>query len=585
MSEHGIHIIETDFGSKGRAKKATEQLPPTITAEGRWRLRVWWQRVLQTSRSLCGVDTGTLQATIRIEEKGMGGGPLEVVVSPEHELINSQIRAGGMLINPKTGRICVPSGTKIFTNPFELTKIEDVSLNDKTLDLKNNFEKINGVERKRYDGDLIRIKALGLLPFEVTPNHQILTVMWKSITKEKPHIKADWKGLKRGLICRRCGVKLTEENWYKSAKKKKDYICKGCRKSSRLYLHKLYKLGWKPAREVETVKKINKNNIKRIRECVVFPKYKKSEQQTIEINGRKFELDEDLARLFGLYVAEGCGYVYKKRKRSGRFNFTFGNHEKELMEFTLKTIKEKFGFKCGIQKRWATTLYKDNFEMTRFFRETFGEKSWLKKIPKFIMDSTKNITKAFIIGVWEGDGSKKGEEGGITIGVTSETLVLQLQKLLSKLDVFGGLSKHVVEEDPHIYVKENRLITSKHDMYVIQINGEQIKQLGFRHNKKKQKYFIEDENNFYLPIKIISRVPYNDLVWDISTNGTFQVNNIILHNCDYARFHHDGHFTRSGSFVPPNPFLTMAINLHINELYQILDQTLDKSVNTVWVGG
>lgn len=53
---------------------------------------------------------------------------------------------------------------------------------------------------------------------------------------------------------------------------------------------------------------------------------------------------------------------------------------------------------------------------------------------------------------------------------------------------------------------------------------------------------------------------------------------------DYAKAIEEGHFTVSGSWVPPNPFLEMAINIHIGELYQILDNSIEKSVNTVWEG-
>lgn len=105
-------MTESDFGSKGRAKTATGRLGPEISKETKWRLRAWWERVKETAKSLCvgygAFDTGSLYRTIRIERKAIsiGGAPtFMVTVSPEHELINSQIVAGGMLINPKTGRI------------------------------------------------------------------------------------------------------------------------------------------------------------------------------------------------------------------------------------------------------------------------------------------------------------------------------------------------------------------------------------------------------------------------------------------------------------------------------------------------
>lgn len=105
-----MQFTETDFGSKGRAKKATERFPKRLTAEGKWRLKAWWLKVLGTAQMLClawAFDTGTLYSTIRIEENRPmpEGFPFEVAYASQNQMINSMIMAGGMAINPKTGRI------------------------------------------------------------------------------------------------------------------------------------------------------------------------------------------------------------------------------------------------------------------------------------------------------------------------------------------------------------------------------------------------------------------------------------------------------------------------------------------------
>jgi hypothetical protein len=123
LSQKGFWgMIEDDSGSKGRAKRAAEGLSDEISAQTKWRLRGWWYDVLEEAKSLCvsmgAVDTWTLYKSIRIEEgiaagmslssgaMGMGAPQFEVAASPQHQLIHSQIKAGGLYINPKTGRIC-----------------------------------------------------------------------------------------------------------------------------------------------------------------------------------------------------------------------------------------------------------------------------------------------------------------------------------------------------------------------------------------------------------------------------------------------------------------------------------------------
>lgn len=52
---------------------------------------------------------------------------------------------------------------------------------------------------------------------------------------------------------------------------------------------------------------------------------------------------------------------------------------------------------------------------------------------------------------------------------------------------------------------------------------------------------------------------------------------------DYALWVHDGHVHYpSGKWIPEQPFIQDAINIHIYELYQILNVSVNKSVNTVW---
>lgn len=70
----------------------------------------WWKRVRDLAKSKCPVDTGTLQSTIRIiyspvTEIGFGAF-YEVTATETNIEVDRMLVAGGMLINPKTGRIC-----------------------------------------------------------------------------------------------------------------------------------------------------------------------------------------------------------------------------------------------------------------------------------------------------------------------------------------------------------------------------------------------------------------------------------------------------------------------------------------------
>ena len=111
MSQGFISLTETDYGSKARAKKATEELPLEISKECARELELWWQKVLETAKRLCieygAFDTFTLYNSIRIEDLGVITGQYFEKVAQAHDLINKMIVAGGaQFINPKTHKPC-----------------------------------------------------------------------------------------------------------------------------------------------------------------------------------------------------------------------------------------------------------------------------------------------------------------------------------------------------------------------------------------------------------------------------------------------------------------------------------------------
>jgi len=61
----------------------------------------------------------------------------------------------------------------------------------------------------------------------------------------------------------------------------------------------------------------------------------------------------------------------------------------------------------------------------------------------------------------------------------------------------------------------------------------------------------------------------------IVAGGSAYINPKTKRPCDYATYVHDGHRIPSGGFVPPRPFLTDAVNLHLPELERILDKIFE----------
>lgn len=102
-----FELTETDDGTKQGAIDDSKTYQKKLNKKFMQAMDAWWENVKMTAIALCPVDTGTLAATIRIVVETTSGESYEVVAGPEgHPEIVQMIVAGGLLVNPKTGRIC-----------------------------------------------------------------------------------------------------------------------------------------------------------------------------------------------------------------------------------------------------------------------------------------------------------------------------------------------------------------------------------------------------------------------------------------------------------------------------------------------
>jgi len=111
MSTKGFTFTKTDEGTEKKTRRAMKRVVKYNKDEFEKAIMRYWWKVWQDARRLCmeygAYDTGTLYDTIRIEwnPAGVGGPTYEVAVGPDRVEVIGMIRAGGMLINPKTGKI------------------------------------------------------------------------------------------------------------------------------------------------------------------------------------------------------------------------------------------------------------------------------------------------------------------------------------------------------------------------------------------------------------------------------------------------------------------------------------------------
>lgn len=258
---------------------------------------------------------------------------------------------------------------------------------------------------------------------------------------------------------------------------------------------------------------------------IIFDLKHYNEQKKYELPS-KLSDDLDLCYLMGLFVAEG-NYTQN--------TISITNGDEEIIDFL-----NNFGFK---ESRKYHFYYCSSY-LTRFFKEYIGleqVKARDKKIPSFILRSSKNVIKAFIQGMFDGDGC--AFDNGVKYTTTSKELATQLQLLLLNFGVQSYI-RYTEDKTSQSSVLHNKEHITK--IYNLYIRKEYIErffdEIGFRLSRKqnkKEKYVgklknrqTKDESKKYFYDEIVSIETFEDDTYDLEIpNGhSFISNGIISHN-------------------------------------------------------
>ena len=364
---------------------------------------------------------------------------------------------------PHISWFCIPAGELILgdNKPIEYYSIGDVVLSSSgTSTVSHTFE-------RWYDGEIIKIKGLGLLPIYVTPEHPVLVKREYWVTH--PYGKVD-DGLQ-----------------------------------------------WKLAGELDVK-----------RDKLLLPILPNRESELcvdVMVRGmvRKYSLplNRDLAWLLGVYVAEGyfdgnCAVL------------TIGKHEVEFAN-NIKSVVGRLGLKC--YEDFLRTERRIRITSTIFGRvldKLCGHGAANKKVPDVLLFAGRDVIEAFIDGYESGDGHYYDNVGRRTsvktmaARTTSKTLALQLQLLYAKVGRWLNIHYHPSKGK---HVIEGRVVNVK-SSYSMQ-SAKEYKAKGHR--------WIDG----YVTVPIISleRLPYSGYVYNLeTTDNTYLVSNVVVHNCTYCPF-------------------------------------------------
>jgi intein/homing endonuclease len=402
---------------------------------------------------------------------------------------------------------------------------------------------------RNYNGDLVEIKALGMLPFRVTPNHPLLVVTGQSSGLNIHYASPQWKDAGqvipkvRGydgdyLVMPRLAGTLDCEtiDLGPYIERRVRYLEEWSSRGSR-HIHWRHSetARRKRHRPCPTCGSPMSEAAKHCWDCFLR---EKPTHAGVHLSPKAFPLNKETAWLLGLYVAEGF-------RNPAHYSVGLSLAEKEgrLAERAARAFQSMglHPYAERVPNERAITVICGSLVFVDFLSEVCGRGAANKKIPDFILyHKNEGILQAFLDGYIQGDGSSKNTQKGYRVSsfsTTSKILALQLQLAFGRLGVFISLR---IERPDREGVILGRRVTMKETYTGVWCSDARA---------TRRKRFHKEA--FYLPVKRVKAVPYSGFVHNLETEDhTYLVSNMVVHNCaGNCNVDHRNYFDSRGNWL------------------------------------
>lgn len=366
---------------------------------------------------------------------------------------------------------CLLPGSLIQKNP-SIDKIENIAAGDRVLGSDGKYHEVTQVFVHNHKGKMYNVSSKCLGSTALTDEHPVLSV-------RREHAKLHNKEF--------------ELNWTRADQLKKgDY------------------LAFPILREVEDIAEM------------ALPLARKAMDRKSKPLPPQVKIDNDFLLFCGYYVAEG--HCHERE-----LCFTFNLKEKQFIDDVVGISASTFGLAASVRVRKDKNTAEISIassQLARLFEEWFGKGAQNKKIPRFIMLLPKEKQKAFIQGIWRGDGWIGA--GRASYKTISRTLCEQLKIMLIRHQIVPVISANkaygIHRESYTIQVGNRRDLAMLSGLLGIAITP--------RPGGKPPSSIVLEE--FVLtPIKEISAFDYDGPVHNFEVEGvhSYVGENAVLHNC------------------------------------------------------
>jgi len=422
-----------------------------------------------------------------------------------------------------------------------IKKADEIDVGDILFGKHGNKVKVSKRIDKQYDNDMYSLKPYGMLPVRVTDNHPI-------------------------AICKPVKTRVKRNEKLKT--RTRGYVIPGEIQKIRADNIQIGDFIVIPKRTIHDVV----NNI-----CMDEYNVKNMKKYCLPEN---IILNEDFGWLMGIYAAEGSSNMHP----NASVQFSFNINEEEYSNKVQLLLKKIFNIDSSVYidvEGNCRHVISYCSSLAKFLVNNFGKYAPNKEVPSFIYNAPDECKKSFIMGCVDGDGCKR-KSGIIRLISSSTKLLLGVQGLLFSMGYWGS----IVESRKPGLMKICGRLCNTHGLW----------ELDFTLNKYKKPVYREDEENFYVPIKKITKNYYKGNVINYTVRGegdsdhTYIIHNLLNFNCDGSIWHQREDFIQRDQERDQKlatvgwrilRFKEDAIDDHIDQVQNIIKENVIEAIKSV----
>lgn len=393
---------------------------------------------------------------------------------------------------------CFTGDTPITMADGSLKEIKDISPGDSVRTHTGGVQPVRNLQVKHYEGPLYHLRAGEVM--RVTGEHPL----WVASSEMRDG-----------------AVQISEPSWKNAADVREgiDYLCI----PKKTYTTK--------ANEPQTlyISDILDEGTYRIKGDLIAPKGNAGKYIS-----NKIDVTPDVAFVLGLFVSEG-------NTTDSAVYFTFSASETGYVD-CVRDFAKKIGVHCRqyAAKKSTANVCLHSSILASVFSKLCGSKAVEKRVPDAILASNDDVQRAFLSGVFAGDGSVPEFRTGsatATLTTVSPVAIEQIRAMLLGQDVYS-----------HKYVVTNSGgFESDRIQHRIDINGKYAARLAswlsgpkgdalrervsnLTHHKSS---VYESPTYFYVPVTEVWTEDYKGPVYNIEVaeEHTYQAHRYAVHNC------------------------------------------------------